>query len=236
MKKKYLILLLVLLPAMEILAQSSTEQKRKYFLGGYYSHIFPQGELKTNIGNLDNQGTIDQSRNSGFTINGLFQSKRDDWMYMGFDCSLYLIDFETDFFADFNLLTSNRIANAHYRIHLRYDLNSYTKPYIEGLVGAQYFFTRTVRQDLIDENVFQGGEIDTGDFGASFGGGIGVQMRLGKGFYFDTSLSYLRGTPTEYLVRLDNPPAGQDPIDSFEPVRSSTDLLVLKIGFQLGRG
>ena len=236
MKNKYFILLLILLPSISILAQSPIEKKRNYFLGSYYSQIFLQGELKENIGNLDDQGTIDLSRNVGFTISGLFQSKRDDWLYMGFDYSMYMLDFELDSFGDYDVTTTNSFTTAHYKVHLRYDLNSFTQPYVEGMLGAQYFYTRTVREDFTEDNVFRAGDLDRGDLAASFGGGVGVQLRLARGFYFDTSLSYLRGTPTEYLVRLDNPPLGQDPIDTFEPKTSNTDMLVLRIGLQIGRG
>jgi len=216
-------------------AQDESIEKRNYFIGVDLSFANPKGVFKENIGDLNNFGTIDQPRNSGFSINALFQSKRDPWLYMGFDVSNYLLDFEVGFDGAVNMQTSNNLSNAHYKIQLKYDFNSFLTSYAEGLLGAQYLYTRTVREDFIGEDVFRGSQIDRGDWGASFGGGIGLQLKVFRRLYLNTNVLYLRGTPTEYLVRLDDPPLGQDPLDDFEPRRSPTDLLVWKIGLQIGR-
>jgi len=235
MTKKYLILFCFQFLAISLIAQLPEEQKRNYFIGAYYSMAFPQGILKENIGNLDNQGTIDLPRNAGFAVNGLFQSKRDPWLFMGFDYSLYFLDFEFDDFVDYNLQTSNYYTTVHYRIQAQYEFDPLVKPYVEGLLGTQYFFTRTVRQDFIDEGAYRGSEFETGDWGVSFGGGVGVQVEIAKQFFINASLSYLRGMPTEYLVRTDNPPIGGIPLEVFEPITTPTDVVTFKVGFQFGR-
>lgn len=233
--KKYGVLFLLQFIGVLVFAQSESDQKRNFFIGAHLNFGHARGEFNDNIRITNDPFTQNTSRREGYSFNILFQSKQDPWLYMGFDISNYLLDFEGDFNGDVNLETSNYLASAHYKIQLHYELTHFFKPYVKGMLGTQYMFTRTVREDFIGEDIFRGGQIDTGDWGASFGGGVGFQLRVFRKLYLDTNLLYLRGTPTEYLVRLDNPPIGRDPLDDFEPRSSAIDWLVWKIGLQIGR-
>lgn len=235
MTKKYLILFCFQLLVISLMAQSSESPKRNYFIGGSLSYAFPRSELGQNIGNQDNLGSIGIPRNSGLVIDAIFQSKRDTWLYMGFDYALFFLDVEGGDFNTYNLTTSNYYSTLHYKIRAEYDFDEYVKPYVEALLGGQVFFTQTLRQDLIGNEAYQGRYMETGDWGLSFGVEVGTQVRVARGVYFDVSAAYLRGTPTEFLVRLDNPPFGREPIDSFDRVTASIDVLRLKVGLQFGR-
>ena len=235
MTKKYWLFFCFQWLVFSLIAQSSEPQKRSYFIGANYSYSFPQGILKENIGDFDNLGSIGIPRNSGFTIFGLFQSKRDSWLFMGFDYGLYYLDVEGDLFGDYNLQTTNYYSSLHYKIQAQYNFDEYVKPYVEGLLGVQSYYTRTTRQDFIDEDVYRGRYFETGDLGLSYGGSAGVQVQITEQVFINASASYLKGTPIEYLVRIDNPPFGRAPIDAFEPVTTPTDVIALKVGLQIGR-
>lgn len=136
--------------------------------------------------------------------------------------------------------TSNNILQSFVFLRAQNDKGA-IRPYLDGLLGFNYLFTRTSIQD---DSFFQEEEIagstNYDDFAFSYGGGGGVMIRLHDPdpdaepidkratILLDLRLRYLYGGEAEYLRQ-----GGIERINGevlLNPVRSRTDMLTFNIG------
>jgi len=133
--------------------------------------------------------------------------------------------------------TSNRILASHLLLRL-HPCGGSVRPYVDGLVGFKYLYTRTsVKGNWSLEPIAVSTNMD--DWALSYGLGGGVQLLLYKErprrqknrpvhLMLDAKLRYLRGSPADYLtrgsIRQEN---GQLVYDIS---RSRTDMLLTQIG------
>ncbi|MFC2082298.1 hypothetical protein ACFLQT_01055 [Bacteroidota bacterium] len=109
------------------------------------------------------------------------------------------------------------------------------KPYLEGLFGGAYIFTKTsVESEWSDEPVFESTNFD--DWTWNYGAGAGILIRISEGIgdfgnlYLDLKARYLFGSEAEYLREGDiiiNQTTGDL---TYNISRSKTDLFKLYIG------
>lgn len=106
------------------------------------------------------------------------------------------------------------------------------EPYLEGSIGANWFFTNTSfsfpDSDESDNN-FEGGEIVL-----SYGGGVGLMFYLTDNYYLNLSGGYYPGLSAKYfLEKAEKPAVLSTTIQGFEHKKSTTDMLRLKLGFTI---
>jgi hypothetical protein len=116
------------------------------------------------------------------------------------------------------------------------------RPYVEGLWGFKYLFTRTsIEEEVFNQPIASYTNFD--DLAGSWGLGAGFDIRLWeswpmppKGGVFDVSLNlsarYLWGSEAEYLKKgsiRQNPGGGV----TYELLRSKTNMLIPQVGIRL---
>jgi len=258
MIKNYLLLLLLTMFSIWLLAQEEGEEyeddemveeeyydepeynfKRTMLIGGNFQLGIPQRQLKRNL----------DKTSWGFGGSLLGKLRGDHPVFVGIDFSIQTFDSETLFeqelfngvLEEFQITTKNHVMNTHFFVRYQPEFNFFIQPFVEGLLGAKWFYTRTVITDVNDNS---GGNLssdfDRGDWAASFGAAVGFQINLSRNYLFlEGRCAYLKGTSAEYLVRRADDPGGYiNPIDAFEPMNSVTDLLIPQIGlkFLIGTG
>jgi len=109
------------------------------------------------------------------------------------------------------------------------------KPYIEGLFGGAYIFTKTsVESEWSDEPVFESTNFD--DWTWNYGAGAGMLIKLTEGvgdfgvLYLDLKARYLFGTEAEYLREGDVIINQSNGSITYNVSKSKTDLLKIYIG------
>ncbi len=135
--------------------------------------------------------------------------------------------------------TSNNILQSFVFLRAQNDKGA-IRPYLDGLLGFNYLFTRT---SIRDEGYFEeeiAATTNYDDFAFSYGGGGGIMIRLHDpdpdaelydkraAILLDLRLRYLYGGEAEYLRQ-----GGIERIDGevlIDPVRSRTDMLTFNIG------
>ena len=128
----------------------------------------------------------------------------------------------------------------------------YIRPYVEGILGFNYFYTSTTITNLTDDDRFNDpddnevtSKTQLSDFAFSYGAGAGIQLKIGKSSYFDLKAVYTLGAEAEYYTK--------DDIDSWKidfstsipeeeaedfvpdldalPKTSLTDIIFIQVGF-----
>lgn len=136
--------------------------------------------------------------------------------------------------------TSNNIFQSHLYLRAQNDLGA-VRPYMDGLLGFNYLFTKTSikdEDDIDDEDIASSTNLE--DFAFSYGLGGGLLIRLHEpdrnaapgarrtAIFLDLRARYLLGSEAEYLKK-----GGIDREDGeirINPVRSKTDLLTINVG------
>jgi len=256
MKRKYLLFLFLALFSSLLLAQEEGEEyedeiveeeyieepeynfSKTMLLGVNFQLGIPQGALRRNLDRT--------SWGFGGSIVGRL---RESPMFAGIDFSIQTFDNESlieqelvnGFLESFQVTTKNHVMNAHFLVRYEPEVNFFIQPFVEGMLGTKWFYTRTVVTDANDNSGQNlSSDFDRGDWAASVGGAVGFQINLSRNYlYLEGRCAYLKGTSAEYLVRKEDTSGGFiDPIDAFEPVNSVTDLLIPQIGlkFLIGFG
>lgn len=135
--------------------------------------------------------------------------------------------------------TDNSILLTHFLLRLQPPKGS-VRPYIDGLVGFNYLFTRTsihTRSGLD----FVASSVNFDDFAFSYGGGGGLMLRVydgtekrkagGKGLYavlVDFRVRYLTGSEADYLKK--GSIRRQSGQVTFDVLRSETDMITAYLG------
>ncbi len=131
--------------------------------------------------------------------------------------------------------TTNNIFMGHLFLRVQPQTGTF-QPYLEGLFGFKYLFTRTSIENLAtNESIASSTNFD--DFASSYGLGGGLDIRVyakeetGKRLrvlYIHLGTRYLLGSSAEYLER--GSITRQDGEVVFDVTRSRTDLITPQIG------
>ena len=151
---------------------------------------------------------------------------------------------DADVNVDIN--TTNSILQGHLIFRVQ-PSQSTVRPYMDGLLGFNYFSTSTSIEDKNkwgdDAEIASENNFDDGAF--SYGGGAGVQFQVYRpsdeqialnniyGVVIDVGVRYLKGGEAEYL---DEGGITQDPDTKkfdYDIKKSATDLLTWHIGFAI---
>ncbi len=131
------------------------------------------------------------------------------------------------------------------------------RPYFEGLFGFRYISTSTRIEDNSDNGFWSNNDdeddntivrkTNLGDFVMSYGGGAGLQLKMGENAYLDLRGYYLLGGKAQYYDADDTrkwtveftdlstnyDPDNLDPNDfsiASQPKESTTDMLMVQLG------
>ena len=124
--------------------------------------------------------------------------------------------------------TTNHLLQTHALIRLQ-PLTGRVRPYVDGLLGFRYVFTRT---SFANPDEGSHGSTLLGDFAPSAGAGGGVAVVLVSGrdatLNLDLGLRYFTGGDVEYLTKgaIERHEGGV----TLEPTRSAIDLVSLHVG------
>ena len=130
-----------------------------------------------------------------------------------------------------NVVTSYDIFTGH--ALLRYEVpGRIIRPYVDGLIGLQYLFTKTEVQDRNDQFDNIASDTNFDDTAFSYGVGGGVKFRVysspTRQAFINIKARYLLGGEAEYLQ------PGSIEIDdgtlTFDVSESETDILTLHLG------
>jgi hypothetical protein len=203
-------------------------QAQGFQFGIDFTAAFPQGEFKRNVDS------------NGYGIGGqfLYPIKNSPFL-IGAD--LGYVTYGSESFTEqlsptipevrVRVKTTNNIFTSHFVVRAQKP-DGKVRPYVEGLIGLQYLFTRTaVSNDFNDEEF--AADTNFSDSTFSVGAGAGVQFLLTKGvskpdILLDTKVRYLRGSQAEYL-RKGSIFRGDGEI-FFEPFRSPIHLVNFQVG------
>ncbi len=114
--------------------------------------------------------------------------------------------------VNFRVQTNNNLINGLTGIRLKAPLAT-VQPYVDGLVGFNYLYTRTVVTDETNERFFSRRDPNTGQvtsnqinartqessFVLSYGGAFGMQIKLGENVRLDARGIYLLGGQANYF-------------------------------------
>ena len=104
------------------------------------------------------------------------------------------------------------------------------RPYVEGLVGGKFFYTRWKLNSTIGgETVVVDSNTDEASVAFSYGFAGGLNIALGRHVLVDMRCGYLMGTPTTYVERATRQPDGSI---LYARGKTRTDMLVPQLGVQ----
>ena len=217
----------VCLLALLIGGATLVQAQEKIQAGGYFMIIVPRGEFSENITNKGYGGGgqfLIRVGASPFLMGGDFgivvygsQSRREPISATIPNLAL-------------RVTTSNNIFLTHFVLRAQ-PRSGAVRPYVDGLIGLKYLFTRTSVSDLDDGETIAS-NTDLGDTTFSYGVGGGLQIPLTKGresrIVLDTGVRYLRGGRADYLRR------GSIIVDNgsvfYDIFSSRTDVLSVQVG------
>lgn len=226
MIKKLLLLVFVLLLSSSMIVKAQS-------IGGSVMLGFPQGEFKEKVNRLGYGFQVQGTIWSPGTLQPFTLGANIGYMIYGEENrSSRLSPDIPDIFVDVN--RSNSIVN----FNLLFQVCPFSgplKPYIEGLFGGAYIFTKTtVESEWSDEPVFESTNFDDWTWNYGAGAGFLIQLTEGVGdfgvLYLDLKARYMFGTEAEYLREGDiqiNQSTGNL---TYNVSRSKTDLLKIYIG------
>jgi opacity protein-like surface antigen len=203
------------------------QAQEKVQAGGYFMTIVPRGEFSQNV------------TNNGYGGGGQFVIRigRSPFL-MGGDIAGVTygsVSRREPFSATIpnvglRVTTSNNIFLSHFVVRAQ-PRTGLIRPYVDGLIGLKFLFTRTSISDPDDDETIAS-NVDLSDTAFSYGVGGGFQIPLTKGpesrILLDTGVRYLRGGRAEYLrkgsIRVENGVAVYDVFSS------RTDVLAVQVG------
>jgi opacity protein-like surface antigen len=196
-------------------------------VGGYFLTVVPRGEFSENV------------TNNGYGVGGQFLIRLGPSPFLaGGDFGIVVYGSEsrrepissTIPNLQVRVRTSNNIFLSHFVLRAQ-PRTGPVRPYVDGLIGLKYLFTKTSISDLSDGETFAS-STDLSDTTLSYGFGGGLQIPLTKGpearIMLDTGVRYLRGGRAVYLrkgsIREENG------LVFFDVLSSRTDVLAVQIG------
>jgi hypothetical protein len=182
-----------------LISFSPSLQAQDFQLGIDFTAAIPKGEFKRNI----------DSNGYGIGSQFLVGIKKSPFL-VGAD--LGFVTYGSDDFREqlsptipevrVRVNTTNNIFMTHALLRAQYREGK-VRPYVDGLVGLQYLFTRTsVSNDFNDEEFAADTNFSDATFSVGVGGGVQVLLANTGGkrdILLDTKVRYLRGSRAEYL-------------------------------------
>jgi hypothetical protein len=206
---------------------SARTQAQDLQLGIDFNTVIPQGDFKQNV------------RNNGYGISGNFLvGLGKSPLLVGVDAGFAKYGHESrrailsgsipDITVDVD--TDNNIVLTHFLLRAQ-PRHGAVRPYVDGLVGFKYLFTKTtVQSDSSDEPLASDNNLS--DFAFSYGLGGGVQARIarvgGHELFFDAKARYLWGSRAHYLKEGSIVRVGGTAI--FDVLSSPTNVVTLQFG------
>jgi hypothetical protein len=175
----------------------------------------------------------------GFNIEGLYQLPNTP-LKVGFGTgySLYGSKLEKERYLisaqnTMRVRRNNNLWSTNLILRLDPVVNGPIRPYIQGLAGLNYFYTRVKVRPRPGSEVWDAEtEFNHGAF--FYGGGFGLKYPIPQTMIsIDLRADYLIGSNAKYLTKGD---AGYDPIAeayTINPRRSTTDMLRAQIGINI---
>ena len=210
------------------LGGSAHTRAQELQLGIDFNTVIPQSEFKQNV------------KSNGFGVSGNF--------LVGLGRSPLLAGIDVGFATyghesrkvplsgsipdiSVNVDTDNNIVLTHFLLRAQ-PRHGAVRPYVDGLVGFKYLFTKTtVQSDSSSEPLASTNNLS--DFAFSYGLGGGVQSRLarlgrGRELLLDARARYLWGSQARYLKEGSILRAGGTAI--FDVLSSRTNVVTLQVG------
>jgi hypothetical protein len=193
---------------------------------------FPQGEFKDNV---------DQN---GFGIGGEFLYSPST-SPLGIGVSLGFMNYGEESRrepfsttipdVEVEVKTTNNILLGHLLLRAQVKQGP-IRPYIDGLVGFNYLFTKTKIQDVDDkEEIASSTNLDDGVFSYGAGGGVMLRLYTGKtkkaktwSILLDLCFRYIIGGEAEYLKEGSIKRVNGKVV--FDKIQSKTDILTTHLG------
>ena len=124
--------------------------------------------------------------------------------------------------------TTNNLLQTHALVRVQPQTGR-VRPYVEGLLGFRYVFTRT---SFANPDEGESGTTQLSDFAPSVGGGGGMTIGLVSGraatLHLDLGLRYLTGGDVEYLTK--GAITRDEGRVTFQPTQSAINLVSLQVG------
>ncbi len=208
---------------------------QNFEVGGDFIIGFPQNQFRDNI-NDEGYGASGQF---GYFLGDTPVMVGVDFGYLNYGTTRRFESFSPDIpEVTVQVRTTNNILMTHGFVRLQ-PQDGPVRPYVEGLVGFKYLFTRSsILDDFLDEPIASSTNFD--DLAGSWGVGTGLDIRLWENHrrrgIADVSLSigakYLWGSEAAYLRKgsIRREPDGSI---TFLVFHSRTDMLVPSIGARI---
>lgn len=227
-------LLMVLGWSISPLHAQSVEPQPRFGGGVHFMLGFPQGEFKDNVDRI------------GFGGSGEFlYSFRPTPVKIGASIGYLIYGSETreepfsttipDVTVD--VTTTNNVLNGYLLLRLQ-PVKGLFRPYVDGLLGFNYLFTRTT---IVSEEEEVAASTNFDDFAFSYGGGGGIMIKVYDGtkkmepgkvglaaVLIDARVRYLKGSEAEYLK--EGSISREDTEVIYDVIESNTDLLTVQVG------
>jgi len=205
----------------------------RFQAGGSLTLGFPQNEFADNVDNI------------GFGLTGQFlfcfpQSP------LSVGASMNFLIYGSETYEDqltqgapvyVDVTTTNNIIMTHLLLRLQPPRGS-VRPYVDGLLGFNYLWTRTRIENQVDEEIAGTTNFDDITFG--WGGGVGISFRVferrenanyydgPKAVFIEAGVRYLRGGDAEYLKEGSIQQTGDDFV--YDVLQSITDIMTYHLG------
>jgi hypothetical protein len=202
--------------------------KPTFQAGWYFSTGFPQKEFGDNLSEIPSGWGLEFNADipsTILTIGGSFHRLRYGFQDGSLIISKIPVNFEEE----------NTILQWHFVFKMRSMYGS-IRPYVEGLVGFNYFSTQTSLTDPVTgHGLVRANKID--HLAWSYGGGFGFLLKiyqlkangLGEMIFLDVKTRFIRGETAQYSSTVDEPVLSEEypPQQIF---RSETDVLNVQVG------
>lgn len=150
----------------------------------------------------------------------------------------YSIEYTEVFDGDiyeYDELTASRMLLSHVAVRFDPELEGMFKPYVQGLIGAHWYYTNTRIKDLgADEVVDRFKESTDVVFGFGAVAGLQIIPPKWRNFGFDLRAGYFTNGSVTYM-RYDPSLSGPNgyPVESFEEKTSAVQMLGIQLGVVL---
>jgi hypothetical protein len=160
-------------------------------------------------------------------------------IYAGLEGAMHRFDDEAvtfdevvnGFVQQFEQTTKNNALLAHFVLRVQPWDNSLFRPYLDGLFGTKYFFTRTTIENLETEDTES--NLEQEDWAMSYGVALGLQLGVfrNEAVTIDLRCSFLSGNASTFLARDPNAsPPYFAPIEAFWERNAPAAMIIPQLG------
>lgn len=178
-----------------------------------------------------------QNESVAFGIGGVFLvplTEDESVVSLGLDAGYMIYGMKSEDYTDNNgfdytLNTNNNIFESFAMVRFKPRwVDSFIYPYVDGLVGGRYIYTRTTEEENgEDVNSF----IEQDGFSFAYGGAGGVLVSLSEEVKLDIRAVYTQGSKAKYLTKNSIYPDPLFPDEFIYDVKNTrTDMLSFQVG------